>query len=188
MFEYQHSVGEGLERSIAAGFDQWRQVDLPVLLDALLPKPAACMALEMAFPATATGPGRSRRRCSAPSPTTARTRPPGLPRSADPDGEEHEFCPCCLFTRSFEAFKSLIESDDFYAIRLYAARDVEGQPQADCRVNGQDWDAGKAALIKYVSTWPAAGYEFRKQYVVLQIALPGGARAEGESGETEGRA
>jgi hypothetical protein len=50
-------------------------------------------------------------------------------------------------------------------------RDANGDPQADCRVNGDDWDKGTEALRKYVGTWPAAGFEMRKQYVVVQTIL-----------------
>ncbi len=56
--------------------------------------------------------------------------------------------------------------------RLFAAREQDGTPLADCRVNGEDWAHGAQALRKYAITWPAAGYEFRKQYVVLQSIKP----------------
>ena len=81
--------------------------------------------------------------------------------------ETHAFCPCCLLTKSFETFKELIEDSAFYGLRLFASRDEQGLPQADCRVNGDDWETGAEALRKYVTTWPHAGFEFRKQYVVL---------------------
>jgi hypothetical protein len=35
-------------------------------------------------------------------------------------------------------------------------------------VNGEDFEKGAQALRDHGATWPAAGYEFRKQYVVLQ--------------------
>lgn len=85
--------------------------------------------------------------------------------------EEHEFCPCCLLTNSFEAFRELIEDRSVYGIRLFAMRDANGDPQADCRVNGNDWDKDTEALRKYVGTWPADGFEMRKQYVVVQTML-----------------
>ena len=85
-----------------------------------------------------------------------------------PSDAEHPFCPCCFLTNTFDAFKALMESDRFYGIRLFAARGEDGSPQADCRVNGQDWEDGKRALLGYVETWPQAGLEFRKQYVVMQ--------------------
>src|SRR5215510_2708506 len=40
--------------------------------------------------------------------------------------------------------------------------------QADCRINGEDFAAGRRALCDYVKIWPQAGVEMRKQYVVLQ--------------------
>ena len=46
-------------------------------------------------------------------------------------------------------------------------RDGKGKAQADCRVNGSDWEKGAEALRHYVATWPEAGFEMRKQYVVL---------------------
>jgi hypothetical protein len=82
--------------------------------------------------------------------------------------EEHPFCPCCLFTNTWDAYKPQIESDGVYGLRLYAARDTQGEVQADCRVNGQDWPAGAEALRAYVAQWPDRGFEFRKQYVVIQ--------------------
>jgi hypothetical protein len=61
----------------------------------------------------------------------------------------------------------LIEGTSFYGLRLFATRDGKGAKQADCRVNGNDWEKGAEALRKYVTTWPGTGFEFRKQYVVL---------------------
>jgi len=66
------------------------------------------------------------------------------------------------------SFKPLVAGDGFFAIRMYAMRGEDGSVAADCRVNGQEFEEGKAALRRYVSTWPQAGFEFRKQYVVLQ--------------------
>jgi hypothetical protein len=61
-----------------------------------------------------------------------------------------------------------ISDGGFYGIRLFAMRGSEGESEADCRVNGLDWEEGKQALVKYVNTWPDLGVEFRKQYIVLQ--------------------
>ena len=83
---------------------------------------------------------------------------------------EHPFCPCCLLTNTFETFEPLIESDRFFAIRLLAMRNGDGSARADCRVNGEDWEAGQQALCDYAGTWPDAGFEVRKQYVVVQTA------------------
>ena len=32
---------------------------------------------------------------------------------------EHDFCPCCLFTNSIEAFEDLLKDEAFYGIRLF---------------------------------------------------------------------
>jgi hypothetical protein len=165
VFEYQHSTGEDIAKSIASGFEQWAQTDFVTLLDAIQPQPKSCTALEMAFPATDDRPARLRRAVLGPV-AHFMQQPPRKDEGSPP--EEHPFCPCCLLTRSFEAFRELIEGDDFYCLRLFAARDQDGVAQADCRVNGDDWKQGAQALREYAATWPAAGYEFRKQYVLLQ--------------------
>lgn len=165
VFEYQHSTGSSIAESISKGFDQWLQTDFVPLRDALQPKPETCMMLEMAFPAQRGKPARVRRAILGPV-AHFMQEPPSRPEESV--SEEHPFCPCCLLTRSFEAFRELIEGDGFYGLRLFAARDAEGTPQADCRVNGEDWMKGAEALREYVKSWSDTGYEFRKQYVVLQ--------------------
>jgi len=173
LFEYQHSTGDSSADSIRKGFDQWAQVDFPPLIDALRPKPQACTMLEMAFPAKDAAPARVRRAILGPvmhyvtSPAASNEGRAADALAQGEAGDAHPFCPCCLLTRSLETFRELIEDDGFYGLRLYAMRDEQGIPQADCRVNGNDWEKGAQALRDYVKTWPAAGFEFRKQYVVL---------------------
>jgi hypothetical protein len=170
VFEYQHSTGNSIADSISTGFDQWLQTDFVSLLDALRPKAETCMTLELSFPARDGKPERHRRAVLGP---VAHFRQEPLEIAEDGASEEHPFCPCCLLTNSFKAFSDFIESDGFYGLRLFAARDTEGVSQADCRVNGEDWEEGAHALREYAGTWPAAGYEFRKQYVVLQSVNKG---------------
>jgi hypothetical protein len=155
-FEYQHSYGDTRKRYLTRGFDLWAQVDLVVFQDALRNELAHCTSM-----ADELG-GRA--------PAARAVRPRGAPRRAAEaaEEEEHPFCPCCLFTNTWDAFKPQIESDGVYGVRLYAARDSQGQVQADCRVNGEDWPAGAQALRAYVAQWPDRGFEFRKQYVVIQ--------------------
>ena len=62
----------------------------------------------------------------------------------------------------------MFETDAFYAIRLFAAREADGTVQADCRINGEDFEVGRKALRQYVLTWPPRGFEYRKQYVIMQ--------------------
>jgi hypothetical protein len=167
VFEYQHATGMNLEESIARGFDQWADLDFVVFLEALRPRLEACTAMEMAFPEKDGRSGRKRRAIFGPV-AHYMAKPA---ENSPPAEEEHPFCPCCLLTHTFEAYQELFDSDDFYGIRLFAARDENGVPQADARVNGEDWEKGAEALRKYVETWPQAGYEFRKQYVAIQ-SLP----------------
>jgi len=180
LFEYQHSTGDSAADSIRKGFDQWAQVDFPPLVDALRPKPHVCTMLEMAFPAKDGAPSRVRRAMLGPimhyaaSPSAIDE---GSTLAQADAGDAHPFCPCCLLTRSFDTFRELIEGDGFYGLRLYAMRDEGGTPQADCRVNGDDWEKGTQALRDYVSTWPEAGFEFRKQYVVLHSVAEGASPA-----------
>lgn len=175
VFEYQHATGENTEDSIRKGFDQWAQSDLVTLLDALQSKPESSTVLRMTVPEKDGSPGYSRRAVLGPV-THFAENPQEYEEQKTPEKERdvpqnncehHEFCPRCLLTNSFETFNELFEADTFYGLRLYAARDQDGVSKADCRVNGDDWEKGAEALRRYVSTWPAAGAEFRKQYIVL---------------------
>lgn len=175
VFEYQHSTGSNLDESFRKGFEQWVNSDLVALLDALQPRPEVCTTLKMEFPENEGKPAYSRRAILGPV-TRFVQNPQAAERRSTADegkiggehGGDHDFCPCCLLTQSFESFRDLIESSGFYGLRLLAMRDEQGEPKADCRVNGIDWDQGAEALRRYVATWPGAGFEMRKQYVVLQ--------------------
>ena len=176
VFEYQHSAGRNVEESLLDGFTQWAKTDLIALIEALQPKPPTCNVLDMEIPERNGRPAYRRRAVLGPV-THLQQYPRDIPEQTNAHSaggnqgehcEGHEFCPCCLLTSSFEAFKELIESDSFYGLRLFAMRNQSGNPQADCRVNGDDWEKGAEALRKYVGTWPVGGLEFRKQYVVLQ--------------------
>lgn len=175
VFEYQHATGDNVEDSIRKGFDQWAQMSLVALLDALQPTPAICAALQKTFPEKDGTLAYARRAVLGPvthlvenaEVYAEKITSGGGGDVQGEEGESHKFCPCCLLTRSFEAFKELFEDNAFYGLLLFAMRDQNGVPQADCRVNGSDWEKGAEALRKYVTTWPEAGYKFRKQYVVL---------------------
>lgn len=161
IFEFQHAYGDSLADAIAQAIEGWMLGDLPVILDALSEEPTTCMVMLAEFPAKANRPARKRRVLFGPVSYYAENPVPVK------EGE-HGFCPCCLFTNTAEPFEDLLESDGVFALRLYAARDGEGDPAADCRVNGEDYPAGADGLRDYVNTWPPAGFEFRKQYVIVQ--------------------
>jgi hypothetical protein len=153
-FEYQHAQGGSAAGSIRDGFEGFADLDLPVLLDLLGRKECETLILSMKFP-----DGRKRRAWLGP--------PAHLQAAPVAEDNEHAFCACCLFTNAVEAFRTQIETDGFYAIRLFAARSSEGEAMADCRVNGEDFEPGAEALRRYAATWPARGFEMRKQYMVL---------------------
>lgn len=163
LFEYQHSVGNGVCDSILKGFDQWAQMDLVSLLESAGCRPSTCSMIKLELPTKDHRPPLRRRILLGPVGHYAQ-----LPPAVE---EEHPFCMCCLFTRTAEAFRHMVESQSYFAIRYFVAKTEEGNAQADCRVNGEDCEEGKRALIQYAETWPPAGYEFRKQYVIIQNEL-----------------
>ena len=55
----------------------------------------------------------------------------------------------------------------YVGIRLFTLRTEDGEAQADCRINGEDFESVAIALHEYAKTWPFAGYELRKQYIVM---------------------
>ncbi len=156
LFEYQHAAGEDTHAAFLAGFEGWIDLDLPVLLDAVRNTQKDCTAMDMELPEPAS---RKRRALLGPVAHTAR-RDSAIK-------EEHPFCPCCLLTHSFEAFKEQLHGEGFFGLRLLVARDTDGNVTADCRVNGLDWEPGKEHLLEYGKTWPDRGFEMRKQYVVI---------------------
>lgn len=151
VFEFQHSAGPNLEASLMAGFRQWYDSDFITLLDAVRDEAVDCMELS----------DNERRITLGPLILGCQ---PDLPR----DDSEYPLCPCCMFNRTKDAYQSLMTAPDFYALHLYAARDPHGRPIADCRLSGEDYPAGKRALVEYVRTWKSAGVESRKQYVLIQ--------------------
>jgi uncharacterized protein DUF6348 len=163
LYEFQHAVGEDVVTSLRSGFSQWGQLDLPVLCDVTREAPEDCSTLEMTFPDE--GGGQHKRRVLL-GPTGHMVRPPE--RNEEEEDDEHPFCPCCLTTNCLEAFAPLLKAKETLGLRLFAARSTEGEISADCRVNGEEFAPGIAALIAYAESWPERGFEFRKQYVVFQ--------------------
>jgi hypothetical protein len=161
VFEFQHSTGDDTRQSVAKGFEAWMELDLPVFMDALRPKPEKCTFLELELPADGGTPARKRRVVLGPVSHL-------VSRAAEGQPEEHPFCPCCLFTNCGTVMKPKIHDGRFYGVRLFAMRGQDGAPGADCRLNGEDWEPGKNALVEYVKSWPHRGLEFRKQFVIIQ--------------------
>ena len=168
IFEYQYSFGQydTVHEALASGFDTWLKTDWETLLDAADPQEAAHLRL------TITPKGDVPKRLVLLGSV-------GFFPAREDDGDEAEaeecslhgeFCECCLFTRSMEAFEPLIKSQENYAIRIFASRDDEGETDADCRVNGEDWDGALESLKNYAATWQGSGMMFRKQYIIIRNA------------------
>ena len=160
VFEYQHAKGSDLKDSFTNGFKDWAQLDLPVFLDALRSKPETCMI--MSFSKAKKQAHRHRRVVLGPTSHAVQ-------QSGQKGDEEHPFCPCCIFTSCYAAFEDVLAANHFCGIRLFILRNAKSEIEADCRVNGEDWSAGKEALVKYGQEWPHRGFEYRKQYVAIQV-------------------
>lgn len=156
LFEYQHASGDDMNASLTEGLNNWVEFDLPVFLDAISNSLETCTAMKMEFPE----PAHRIRRCLLGPVYHLASRDIEIE-------EEHSFCPCCMLTNSFEAFRQQFEGEGFYGIRLLVVRNKNGEVSADCRVNGVDWEIGKEHLIKYGETWADRGIEMRKQYVAI---------------------
>ncbi|WP_440985172.1 DUF6348 family protein [Xanthomonas sontii] len=170
--EFQHSIGEDTDASLASGFTTWARTDLVALSEAVAaPTDARCMTLQMEFPASATADSALRRTVVL-GPVAHMNG--DAARAAAGEDTEHAFCPCCLFTNSLDALMPLLQRDQrMLGIRLFASRDADGEVAADCRVNGEDFPDGVACLRRYAETWPALGaMEFRKQYAVVRLPEP----------------
>ncbi len=159
LFEYQHSTGQDTEASIIDGFQNWAKTDLITIIDSISDEMSQCSSMVMNFP------DRENDRVIVLGPISYY-----MTDESDTE-EEHPFCPCCFFTNNFKAFEPLINDDNVYGIRFFAVRNEDDTIEADCRVNGIDFESGKNSLIEYGATWPNRGFEFRKQYVVMKSVL-----------------
>jgi Family of unknown function (DUF6348) len=168
VFEYQYARGEDTQSSLRNGFLTWIDLDLIALLDAVEAEASRVSSMVATFPGEGDQEAVVRRAVFGPVAWYAE-REDSTAESCDAEGHGG-FCPCCFFTKSIEAFEHLLKGSETYAIRFYATRDREGLAIADCRINGTEFDEGKAALRRYVETWPNRGVEWRKQYVVVHTA------------------
>lgn len=160
--EFQHAAGQTAGQALADGFSTWAKMDLVTLEDSTRTKPRDCSVMEMGFPSESKESAKVRQVILGP---VGR-----MVSSSAQTEEEHPFCPCCMITQNFDAFRGLLQSDRLVGIRLFASRDADGNLAADCRVNGEDFPEGVEHLVNYARSWPERGFEFRKQYVVVRSA------------------
>lgn len=167
IYEYQHSHGPTGVEAVRKGFRQWFEIDLPALLDALRDEPLDCMALSIP-----KADGQKRRAVLGPVHLRLGIREDGSSAADEPEAEHDRFCPCCFLIQSKDAFQPVIEDPRPQAIRMFAVRHDDGSFEADCRVNGEDFEPGKQALLQFAQSWLGTGLETRKQYVILQDEPP----------------
>ncbi|CAM4450299.1 hypothetical protein CR156_00830 [Stenotrophomonas lactitubi] len=170
LFEYQHANGATEQESLLSGFDTWVRVDLATLQAAVGAEDAPDLPMMgLTYPSGDEGEEHERTVVLGP---LAHYRARELDDAAACSEDDHGSCPCCLFTKSIDAFDDLLKAHHFLAIRLFASRDEQGQCEADCRVNGHDFAPALPLLRAYAARWPQAGLEFRKQYVVIRTGSP----------------
>lgn len=162
-FEFQHANGADSAASLRSGFKQWAAGDLVALTDAVRARPTECTFLTISDPNDPAS--RDHRVVLGPVQFVGDHRE---------DDEHPAFCACCLFTNTIDTFREHLEGDDTAVLRLFVLRTDEGEVAADCRVNGLDFEAGAEALRAYGATWPGAGFELRKQLVVIQAVVDAG--------------
>lgn len=168
VFEYQHDFGSNPFEAFENGFVSWIETDFAALLEVLQEEPNECQYLVFGE----AGEKHGRRAVLGPLMQITDMDEEELAKRhehASDEGEDaHEegFCPCCFLTESMDTFKPFIESSDFVGIRMFATN-ADGEVEADCRVNGNEFPEGAKALADYARTWTGKGFEARKQYVIL---------------------
>ncbi|NDI86320.1 DUF6348 family protein [Undibacterium crateris] len=160
--EYQHALGKDESSALSEGIQNWINMDLVALEEAVVDYPQQCAVIELNTAAGESAAARYRQIILGPVAHLAT-----LPEKKK---EDHPFCPCCLMTETMEAFHDVLQTERLLGIRLFVSRDQHGQLNADCRVNGEDFPAALPLLTAYAEKWPQRGLEFRKQYVLVRSA------------------
>lgn len=160
IYEYQYSLWyDDFAEAIAGAFASWLALDWQTLKDA-------------ADPEGGQGLQQSIDIAHGDQPIRHRIHFGGVqvfPNLDEDDPAHDEFCPCCLFTRSIEAFSDLLhERGKNHAIRLFASKDSDSSTSADCRIDGDEYPAAQAALQTYAASWKNCdSIKFRKQYIII---------------------
>lgn len=157
IFEYQYySFENDAVQSLTEGFKLWIETDLLLLMNALKQDNHDFMTMTID-----KEDGKPTKLLFG---DVAQMGNSNHSDSHDEDG----FCPCCLFTNSIDAFQPLLNDNKNHAIRLFAYKNTEkGDIDADCRVNGEEFEEAKPALINYAKTWQGKDMIFRKQYMLI---------------------
>lgn len=74
-----------------------------------------------------------------------------------------------IFWRLFDVItEDLLGEKGIYPIKFFAIQNEKNEIDADCRLNGQDWQKGREALLEYIREWNLKDiFHWRKQYVIV---------------------
>lgn len=170
--ELQHAIGADAAQAMAEGMAAWAHRVLPVLEDAVRPAVRACDLLAVKFPPPGEGAPRLYQAILGP---VMHERSGGSEAAADRVTEDDAPCPACMTTRIQDLLGERVRVGGYTGLSLLAGRDAAGTLIADCRVNGELFPEGVERLAAYANAWPARGYAFMQQYVIIRPAPAGGA-------------
>ena len=107
LFEYQHANGADEQASLLSGFQAWARVDLVTLQTAIGAEGAQGLPMMgLTYPGGDEGEEHQRTVVLGP---LAHYRAHEVDASTCSE-DDHGSCPCCLFTRSMEAFDDLLKA------------------------------------------------------------------------------
>lgn len=168
--ELQHATGTDAAQAIAAGFATWAKTALVTLEDVVRFGLGAGVRdstlLAISYPGPHAGDATAYQAILGP---IVQVGADGRQASgAGLDMDEDELCPACMTTRIQDALCERLSPAGCSGIGLVAVRDAEGALAAECRINGERFEPGVARLLAYAQSWPARGFEYRQQYVVIR--------------------
>jgi len=158
IFEFQYAIGANISESIQEGYRQWYESDYLPLLDVVSTSPA-CVTIE--------------RQDTDRRVILGQLLLLGLADDEAPRAEnfapcsQSEFCNCCLYTKLMDSFDDIFHMKGLSCLRVLVGRGAEGEPIADCRLNGEEYPQGKAVLLSYAAQIPGTAPGTLKQYVVM---------------------
>jgi hypothetical protein len=168
--ELQHATGVDAVHAMAAGFAAWAQSALVTLEDVVRSGLGAGVRdstlLAISYPAQHDGEARVYQAILGPIVHVGADEEEASGAEWPADGDE--LCPACMTTRIQDALREHLSAVVCTGIGLLAVRDTEGALAADCRINGERFEPGVARLLAYAQSWPARGFEYRQQYVVIR--------------------
>ena len=153
IFEVHQEQGDDPEASAIEGIEKWVRNDLGVILDAL--NHTNQFTAHLRLDSDTREP-----RAIVTGPILHKAEKP-------PIKDEEPFTERSFTMNLLKPLKPLLDEHTFYALRFFVAKNREGEVEANCRLNGADFEEGRKALLEYAKTWPSRGFELRRQFVVI---------------------